>query len=259
MPRTSAKPDEGGCPVCSSARLEPLPFAYEHRGSLLQGTRCRACEVVFLDPMPTDEEIAALYGEEYFTTSGDTGGAHGRGAYLELAEEAELVRYVAARAFDSVFRGHLRRRGELLDVGCGPGFFLKAMRDLGWKVAGLEISAYAAQLARERHDLDVTTGSISTARFQADRFDAVIMGDVLEHLPRPVEALETVRTWMKPDGLLFVAIPSTLNLLSTRIGLAIYRLLGRRKKLRIPPYHLFEYTPASIRRTLGVSGFEVLS
>jgi hypothetical protein len=67
-----------------------------------------------------------------------------------------------------------------------------------------------------------------------------------------------IRAWVKPEGLLIVAVPSTVNLLSVKIGMHLYRMRGRFKTLRIPPYHLFEYAPSTLRATLRRAGFGIL-
>ncbi len=112
------------CPLCGHESARVLPFRYEFRGRPLQGVGCPKGGLARLFPMPSDEEIASLYSEEYLTAC-------------------------------------------------------------------------------------------------------------------------------------TVAVPSTLNLLSARIGMAVYRLRGRSKILRLPPYHLFEYTPRSLRAMLEASGFRV--
>jgi SAM-dependent methyltransferase len=208
--------------------------------------------------MPTDQEIAALYGEEYFTQCSETTGAHGPAAYMEMAGDSAGARRQGAQRLDRILTRALGRRGEILEVGCGPGFLLAELRQLGWSVRGLEISEFAVRHAREKQRLEVNHGTIETVAFEPRTFDAVFMGDVLEHLPRPVSSLKTIRKWMRADGVVLIAIPSTLNLLSVKLGLWVYRVRGRFKTLKIPPYHLFEYTPTSIDRTLQVSGWRAV-
>lgn len=213
--------------------------------------------MVFLAPMLSDAEIAELYREEYFTECSETCGAHGNAAYMELADESTDQRAQAALRVDRLIRSQHSVGGTLLEVGCGPGFLLAEMRELGWRVRGIEISEYAARHAREKLDLEVENSALDGAAVSPGSVDAVFMGDVLEHLPRPLESMKRIRGWLATDGVVVVAIPSTLNLASARIGLWLYRVRGRFKTLKIPPYHLYEYTPHSVRRLLNKAGFEV--
>jgi len=209
--------------------------------------------------MLTDHEIAGMYGEEYFTECSETCGAHGPGAYMELVEAGRQDRANAAARLDRLLVGALGKRGSYCEVGCGPGYFLAEMRGRGWSVRGLDISEFASRHAKEQFDLEVMVGSLEPGVLPPETFEASFLGDVLEHLPRPREALGSLREALKPGGIVAVAVPSTLNLLSGKIGMLVYRVRGRAKTLRIPPYHLFEYTPRTLRRMLEESGFEVLS
>jgi SAM-dependent methyltransferase len=213
---------------------------------------------VFIDPQPTAREIEDLYAEEYFTECSEACGAHGREAYMEMAEQSGAERVRSAAKLDRLLRRHAAGRGALLEVGCGPGFLLLEMRKLGWAARGLEISAYAARYAREQLGIDVAVGPLETQTVPRSSVDAVFMGDVLEHLPQPIAALRAVRTWLKPQGIVLIAVPATLNLLSAKLGMVAYSVLRKSKTMRIPPYHLFEYTPQTLRRMITASGFTVL-
>lgn len=249
---------EEPCRVCDGIGLRCLPFAYDHAGARHHGAECVSCGAVFLHPMPSDETIAGFYSEEYYTDCGESGGAHGNLPYTELLEEAAVARRRTARRLDADLVKRLGRRGSFVEIGCGMGHFLAEMRGLGWRVLGLEISDFAADRARREHGLEVATGAIGPGALPQGAYDACFMGDVLEHLPRPVEALRVIRGSLSPEGMLAVAVPSTLNLLSARVGMAIYRLRRKARVIRIPPYHLFEYRPDSLTRVIGESGFDVL-
>jgi SAM-dependent methyltransferase len=235
-----------------------LPFRYAFHGSYLYGVKCSSCSLVFVHPQPTEEQIKDMYAEDYFTECSETCGAHGRSAYMEEATQADSSRPAHARRIDRLLRSHVSGGNTLMEIGCGPGFFLAEIRKLGWSVRGLEISKYAAAHAREELDLDVVVGPIEEDTIPAQSFDVVFMGDVLEHLPAPRSSLVAIRTWLKPGGIVVIAIPSTLNLLSAQLGMMLYRARARSKTLRIPPYHLFEYIPRTLRGMLEASGFEVV-
>jgi SAM-dependent methyltransferase len=245
------------CPLCGPGQAVIQPFRYAFRGRYLCGVKCSTCALVFVHPQPTPEEIQSLYVEEYFTQHTDSCGAHGREAYMEAAERSGSGRAEAARKLDRLARQYCGRRGDALEIGSGPGFLLAELRGLGWRARGLEISEYAVRHARNELGLDVTLGTISAEHFEPEQFDFVFMGDVLEHLPDPVDSLRIVSSWIRPTGVVLIAVPATLNLLSARLGMALYGRTRNFKTLHIPPYHLFEYTPRTLTRVVAAGGLHV--
>lgn len=256
---TSDAGEPGDCPLCGKTSLDKLPFRYSFHDRYLYGVQCRGCGLVFVHPQPSPEEIAAMYDEEYFTENSDEVGAHGPRAYMEMAAEGSQERKAAASRMDARLRRYAPNRGRLLEIGCGPGFFLAELTALGWTGAGLELSAFAARHAREQLGLEVTHGGVAAGVFPPETFQALFMGDVLEHLPAPLEALRAIREWLVPGGVAAIAVPSTLNLVSAKLGMTAYRSLGRCKTLRLPPYHLFEYTPDTLRAMIEAAGLRVQS
>lgn len=247
------------CPLCRATRSRRLPFFYAFHGRILHGVRCPDCGLVFVSPQPTEEEIVRMYDEEYFNSGDSDCGAHGPKAYMEMAADRTPSRVEGARNLDRELSTVCPQRGTFLEIGCGPGFLLREMRDLGWDVTGLELSEYAVNVARNEFGLDVHRGAIDPLDREPGSADAAFLGDVLEHLPDPVRSLRTVHDWLRPGGAVAIAVPSTMNLWSARLGLAAYRILGREKTLRIPPYHLIEFVPSTLERTLEAAGFEVLT
>jgi len=258
-PARPGEPVRGLCPLCARTELERVPFRYDFQQRFLYGVRCSACKLVFLHPPLSDEEIRGLYAEAYFTECSDRIGAHGRRAYMEDAERALARHRRKAAQLDRLLRRQRPGRGRLLEVGCGPGFLLAQLQQLGWQVNGLEISDFAAQHAREKLGLAVSVGSLDDATHPPETFHAAYLGDVLEHLPRPLQSLQAIRTWLKPGGALVVEVPSTMNAPSARIGMWVYRQRGAFKTLRIPPYHLCEYVPDTLRTMLTAAGFAVVA
>jgi SAM-dependent methyltransferase len=95
------------------------------------------------------------------------------------------------------------------------------------------------------------------AHFQDGSFDIVFMGDVLEHLPDPLSTLREVHRILPAGGLLVLGVPSQTNSLFSRFGFQIFSAIGKRANVALPPYHLFEYRPASLRFLLRECGFRV--
>jgi 2-polyprenyl-3-methyl-5-hydroxy-6-metoxy-1,4-benzoquinol methylase len=101
---------------------------------------------------------------------------------------------------------------RVLDVGCAEGengAYLKAQRP-GAVAVGIELDATMAQMAAQRLD-EVLVGDaaakLSELSGRADRFDLVVLGDVLEHLVDPWNALRVVRN-LCPSGHVLVSLPN---------------------------------------------------
>jgi SAM-dependent methyltransferase len=143
------------------------------------------------------------------------------------------------------------RRPRLLDVGCGPGFFVRAASIAGFAAAGVEISEYAVTFARERLGQNVSVGEARAGDLRDGPFDVVTMWDVIEHLPDPFAACEAVGDVLKPSGLLAISTGDIDSIAA--------RLSGARWHLFNLPEHLWFFTADSLKRLLrraGLAPFE---
>lgn len=239
------------CPVCSSGRVRAKPFQYIHNGKQLRGFACADCGIIFIDPQPTPEEITKLYSAEYFE-GGDFRCGHAA-SYGDTPTLDHLVN-------KSLLREIWNRKpgGSFLEIGCAAGAFLHAALQMGYLCKGVELSADASDIARKRFGLEVVTGSVEEARFDDRSFEVVFMGDVIEHLANPLGTLQEVHRILKPGGLLVLELPSQTNSLFSRFGFLVYGTFGKKATVSLPPYHLFEYRPASLRYLLRASGFRTV-
>lgn len=98
----------------------------------------------------------------------------------------------SAKAVRDLFLAEARRIGyndtvgNLLDTGCGYGFFLLEMQSMCSSVTGIELSANEATYARQELGLNVHQGTLEEAGFPDSCFDNVTMWEVIEHLPDPL-------------------------------------------------------------------------
>lgn len=238
------------CPLCSSSKLKAMPFGYHHNSRWLGGCECKDCGIIFIDPQPNEEEISEMYSKEYF--EGDFRCGHA-GSYFD---GDSLDRLVSMSLLESI--RHYKPKGKFLEVGCAGGAFLNAAKNIGYDVSGVEYSEVAANFARTTFNVNVVTGDLHVAKFSSGIFDVVFMGDVLEHLPNPVATLKEINRITASGGLLVILVPAQTNTLFSRLGLAIYRLLGKKATVNLPPYHLFEYRSDSLETLLRRSGFRSL-
>lgn len=215
--------------------------------------RCKECGGVYTDV--TEEQAATLYTEEYFT---EEFGPYFAALFGDTDDTALRAHF--GRNLD-VLERHVPRKGRLLDVGCAAGLFLDVARGRGWDIAGIELSEHAASVARERRGVDPVVGDVMNVDLGSEAYDAVTMLDVLEHICRPGELLERVRSLIAPGGALMLALPDDRNL-TAMVAMGMYRVTFG--AISYPAsrvhqiYHVSYFDSDSITRLLTDHGYEVL-
>lgn len=110
---------------------------------------------------------------------------------------------------------------RVLDVGCATGYIARALRQKDCTVWGIELSAEAAELAAP--DLEgLVVGDLDRMSFADEfgdqQFDAILFGDVLEHLMYPARALREAMSALAPEGQIVISIPNVAHA-SVRLAL----------------------------------------
>ncbi|MEI8345814.1 MAG: class I SAM-dependent methyltransferase, partial [Candidatus Omnitrophota bacterium] len=135
-----------------------------------------------------------------------------------VMEDNEYLREEAGRRAQArVILARLAKHkqgGRLLDIGCGPGFFLEEARQGGFEVEGLDLSRWSADYARKRFGIRVFEGLLAQAPFEPKSFDVITFNDVIEHIEDPKTFLTQVRRLLKNDGVLYVSTPDIDSFLS---------------------------------------------
>lgn len=292
--RTSNEIRTRPCPQCylCGSEGEPLYRSLEDRlfGSEGEWTLKECfnpeCGLVWLDPMPLQEDIGKAY--KYYYTHGEE-----EQSLLSLAKPSRLrkainaifplrqLRRFARNGFlasaygytDGVSRlqrlagqglylypfparilartigyVHYLPHGRLLDVGCGDGLYLEYMQRLGWEVEGVEVDPRSSELARQR-GLVVYSGVLEQRRFEDCRFDVIVLSHLLEHLHDPAALLQECYRILKPGGIIKVFVPNLESM-----GHAWFKesWLGLD-----PPRHIHLFTLRALRKLALEAGFNV--
>lgn len=234
------------CAACGAVGLRPhlrvagelgseglIPTTSQFGTALADISRCPSCGHMQLEPMPD----ASLLEHAYTDAASE--------AYLR--EEAGQ-RVTARRALEQI-EAHRSDCGSVVDLGCWTGFLLAEAGDRGWRTLGVEPSEFASTYARDRLGLEVLTGDLFSVPLPRSSFDAVTLGDVIEHLIAPGKALDEIRELLTFNGILWMALPDSGSFLARRMG---------RRWWSVLPTHVQYFTRASISTLLDRHGFEVL-
>jgi SAM-dependent methyltransferase len=238
------------CPDC---RSEHASVRYDFGAHRI--LRCAGCELLYLDPQPTEEETRSVYGEDYFQnpyfSQGDNRHLYG---YVDYAEErfnkqpqyARIAREIAARL------GNRDRRPRLLEVGCGLGYFLDVAFEENFDVVGLEFNPHAVARLRRKYAFPILSGPLEETEIPPVSLDAIVLFDVIEHLRNPFAALDQLHQALAKDGLLVLSTVDAESLVS--------RLIGKRlEDFRRTREHLVFFSRKTLTRILREHGFEVLT
>jgi 2-polyprenyl-3-methyl-5-hydroxy-6-metoxy-1,4-benzoquinol methylase len=150
---------------------------------------------------------------------------------------------------------HVDRPQQVLDVGCGEGYFATALLRYGAEVVAIDVAEEPLRRARARHpDLDVRLAEPEAALpFEDSSFDVVWAGEVIEHVADTSRWLSEVRRVLRSGGLVLLSTPDHGPL--SRLWMALSRSAF---EARLDPRsdHLRFYTRRALADLLVDFGFE---
>ena len=235
------------CPYCESKNCQKdydLTWK-DARFSKYSVASCHSCHVGFVLPLPTEDELKALYDSvEYHDEDRCAGN-------LWDLDESQLDSVIAKESkFHTKHPKHLPRSGHVLDVGAGWGTLLKSFALKGYQTTGIEISETACEFARQKLNLNVFNLPIERlSELPKEEYDLVTMRHVMEHFYDPTSALKELHGRMSADGKIVITVPDYGSYDRKRYG-EDWPAFG--------PYHLWYFNRPSLQLLLNNCGFNVI-
>ena len=277
--RTRKNPD---CYICGARGELLYQHLRDHLFSILGEWDIKKCPnsrcgLVWLDPLPIEEDIGKAYSN-YYTHNESVRGHVVYGKYrlflkqlfgyfkqgylaerYNYKDEINVIQkllsyglYIYPSLTKSLSRGvryvkHVPK-GKLLDVGCGNGSYIQYMQSLGWEVRGIDFDSEAVSNARSK-GLNVNTGDLEQCLYLDNTFDVITINHVIEHVPKPLDLLQECRRILKRGGKLVIATPNAASW-----GHSLYGLDWRGLE---PPRHLHIFTPVSLAYLIEQAGLQL--
>lgn len=198
------------CPLCGSDK--PRPYAVERE---LRVCLCGECGLLYVNPRLSDGQLMEIYSKYYHTENHwdkyiddhdleKDGGKHTFTPF-ELWEK----RYGQLWSQLSCALPESAEKIKTLDFGSGTSLWPRFAAGKGMETWAYDIADnVASKNAGESGVRWVVAPSLDESGLEAESFDLITMWDVIEHLTDPAGALETIKKYLKPGGVLFIQTPN---------------------------------------------------
>jgi 2-polyprenyl-3-methyl-5-hydroxy-6-metoxy-1,4-benzoquinol methylase len=189
--------------------------------------------------------LVEIYEEQYYSTE--------KPEYIKRYEKDQAWWDLCYDERYDYFEKQLpSNRRKILDVGSGPALFLVRGKSRGWDVMGIEPSRQAAAYSKGL-GLNIKHGFLTAHTKDLGTFDVVHMGEVLEHVPNPLEMLTIARDLLNPSGYICIVVPNDYNPFQH----ALRAVDGYKPWWVAVPHHINYFEPSSLQHVLKQAGFEV--
>lgn len=151
-------------------------------------------------PQPEAKRLSDYYKTEDYISHTDS--------KRNLFEKVyHLVRSISLKKKLKLINSFQSLENNLLDVGCGTGDFLQVAQQNNWNISGIEPNEQARQIANRKTNNSVFNIN-DLGKFKNHSFDLITLWHVLEHLPNIEQQVLTLKTLLKENGTLIVAVPN---------------------------------------------------
>ncbi len=145
--------------------------------------------------------------------------------------------------------------GKVLELGCAHGGSVALMKWAGFDATGLELSPWVVDFAKQIFEIPMLLGNIEEQQLEPQSFDAIVLNDVLEHLPDPVAIMKHCLSLLKLDGVIIVQTPNYIEGKTYQEMLANNDTFLENFK---PIEHLYLFNKNSVQQLFEKLGYKML-
>lgn len=216
------------CKICNNVELT---YFIEKDKYVLK--KCTNCTFVFVVNPPSKKYLNKFYEDK---------------DYEDPIVAEKRIRIESQHSL-KIINTFCTNQNNLLDIGCGRGYFLDEAKQMMWNVSGIDYSNKAIKFARLKLKLDVNKSDIFSY-VSSKKYSIVSLNQVIEHTTDANKLLKKISSLMASNGILYIATPN-INSLSAQIQKNNFDYL-------IPPEHLSYYNLMSLKYLLHNNGYEIV-
>lgn len=240
------KTETTACPLCKSVHSLDVS-KMDMYGFATRIALCKDCGLLYTRDRLSYETIPLFYNEHYRQL--DRGTAFPNDAYFNLQKQKGLV-------IENLLQEagvELRPQAIIAEIGCGTGGTLAFFKNKNFQVYGCDLGDEYLNYGKTVHGLELYNGDakqfFETLKEKNIKIDLLIYEQVLEHVSDPVSELESIKSYLKDDVLLYIGVPGLRNIHNQYESNFL-------RYLQIP--HLIHFDLASLTAILDRSGYELV-
>ncbi|MEE9364564.1 MAG: class I SAM-dependent methyltransferase [Cellulophaga sp.] len=215
------------CELCGSGEFTNIYKRNEYHSHIVQ---CNNCGVTFSNP-----QVEIDYK------------SHGK--YIRKHLKNEVGRRKTAQWRIEQIKKHYNN-GRLFEIGCSAGLFLDEARKAGFDVSGSELNKDAVDYARKELGLIVHDKIDLSEINNEKKWDVIVMFNLLEHIPKPMEFLSYVtENMLSENGIMVIEVPHIFTIHSKITGT---------KGQHLSMAHFFYYSAKTMENLIDRIGFNIL-
>lgn len=230
------------CPLCKSGLFLNHKEVKDHSvsGETFFLCQCSNCKLIFTNPRPPIGIIEQYYeSEEYIS--------HQNKSNNLTNKIYKLVRQITIRNKVALINMLYPKKGKLLDIGCGTGYFIEAAKKSQWAVRGIEPNRTARKLAQDKNlKVSKSLKDINDNK----KYDVITLFHVLEHIHNLRKSVKKIIEILDENGSLIVAVPN-YNSHDSKIYGSNWAALD-------VPRHLYHFNKISMQKFADEFNLEII-
>ena len=192
------------CPVCKSKEKDFLSELCGNMSILGEvfsncigsNVCCKNCGCVYVDMDATQEDFNTYYNLTL----------HNSPDCADTFEEKSILSYY--KSVQNIIKDYIIIDSQILDLGCGMGDFSKFLINSGYKnITGMGPNERDVKLVKEKGVNCIVADSFTKDPSLENKFDMIIISHVIEHFFDADVAFENIKTWLKPEGMIYIEVP----------------------------------------------------
>lgn len=242
------------CPLCNSKKLTPVlseknnfpkgvhPEIQIFDNAWINLLKCHTCSFSFTEQIPVSPTFFSnRYDNPWYNPEEET----------DSSRKSEILEKIF-----STLKSYNLSSGYLLDVGSFSGKLLKEAKNAGFTPEGVEINPKMAKFANEKLGFNVICSEFQKLKLEKNKYQAITIIDVLEHLVEPRIVLLNLAHGLAPGGILVIKVP---NYPMQRLKQKIINLLGISKEGIFAHFgHINHFTITSMEKILKDIDLELI-